>query len=201
MSPRLIPVDFLGNLGRSRSLSFCQINLRKITKERSKVVLEPTKFHCRTSNRFCFLKHSKNLSKKFWGWPGSPVPCLKNLEKILSVDMVNVLKSTDFRRLSSNRLRNNRLSTFWEFPLFSKLVKLISPKNRRQKSRFRLDYVLSWFNLLWLAEIWVRFIPVCFLEVVHQFGYILGSKFLKIPQKYSYDGKKCKLIRPIKVDE
>ena len=139
VSPRLPPVDFFENLRRSRSLTSRRKNPKKIREDENGIVLELTKFCRRISNRFGFLKHSENLWKFFWGWPGSPVPSLKNLVKIQRVEIDSVLKATEFRCCIRNRFWYIWLQRFWEFPLFPKLVKLIFPKNKRQKSRFRLD--------------------------------------------------------------
>ena len=200
-SHRLHPIDFFENLGRSRSLIYWRKNLKKISRTATVYGLKPTKFHWHISNDSRFPPHSTNSSKKNWVRPCSPAPIQKKLEKLPGVGEGNVLKSTEFRRFVSNCFWNIRLSIFRGFPLFQKIVKLNFPENWGKKSRFRLDYVLSWFSLLWLAEILSRFTSMCSLEVVGQFGYILGTKFSKIPQKYSYGWKKIKLLRPIEVDE
>ena len=95
--PRLIPVDFFENLWRSRPLSYRQKNLKKIARKRIKVVLEINKVRCCILNRFRFPTHSKNLSKKIWGRPISPAPAPKNFVKILSVDVDDMFKFTEFR--------------------------------------------------------------------------------------------------------
>ena len=170
--PRLILVDFFENLGRLRPISFRQKNLKKIARKKIKYVLELSKFCCCISNRFCFLTHSKNLSKKNWGRPGSPAPFPKNVSKILGMEVNGLLKSTEFREPGSNCFWNIWLSNFWEFPLFQNRQNEFSPKNSRKKSQIRLLYYTKWFNLLWLAGIWDRLTSICSLEVLDRFGYI-----------------------------
>ena len=109
VSPRLLPIDFLENLGRSRSLTFCRKNVKKILREGIEGGLEPTKFRRCISNRFRFFRYSTISSKKNWGQPRSPAPDPKNLEKSLEVDVNDVLKSAEFRRPGLNRFRNKRL--------------------------------------------------------------------------------------------
>ena len=123
MSPRLNPIDFFGNLGRSRSLIYSPKNLKKIRGEATACGLKLSKFHRSISKRSLFPKHLTNSSKKIWGRPCSPAPIQKNLEKILGVGINNMLKFTEFRRFALNPFRNIPLSTFREFPPFSKSIK------------------------------------------------------------------------------
>ena len=200
MSPRLLPIDFLKIWGARVPY----LTVGKIWKKYwegewglawayqvSLPYIEPIPFP-QTFDKFV---------EKFSGGPRSPAPVPKNLEKINSVGIKVVLNLTEFRDLPLHFNWVIQLSTFWEFPLFSKSVKLIFPENRRKKSRFRLCINTSWFNLLWLAGILGWFTSACSLEVLGGFGYILGSQFLKIPQKSNNGGKKCKLMRPIEVGE
>ena len=118
MSPRLHPIDFFENLGRSRSLIHCRKNLKKIRRKATVCELNRSKFHCRISNGSPFLRLLTNSSKKIWGRPCSPAPAQKNLENILGMWIDNVLRFTKFRWLCSIHFWINRLSTFWEFPFF-----------------------------------------------------------------------------------
>ena len=120
VSPRLNPIDFFENLGRSRCLIYCRKNLKKIRRKATRNELEPAEFHHRISNLSRFLRHSTNSLKINWGRPRSPAPVQKNPEKILGVGINDVLNSTKFRRLGHSHFWNIQLSTFWEFPHFSK---------------------------------------------------------------------------------
>ena len=163
VSPRLLPIDFFENLGRSRSLSYRRKKPKKILGKGSKNELEPTKFHCRISNHSRFPRHSTNSSKKYSGQPRSPAPGRKNLEKIQNVGIDDVLTCTEFSRLGSNRFWIIRLSTFWEFPSFSKLIKWIFPKNRKKKIAIPASLVHKLVQSALSVQIWVWLIPICSL--------------------------------------
>jgi hypothetical protein len=96
VSPRLHPIDFFENWGRSRSLFSRQKNLKKIMGEGNEFTLKATKIRSRILNRLSFLEHSEKWSKKICGQPDSPVPSLKNLKKIQSVEIHSVLEATEF---------------------------------------------------------------------------------------------------------
>ena len=123
MSPRLHPINFYENLRRSPSPIYRRKNLKKFRRKATVCGLESAEFHRYISNLFRYPPHSSKSSEKNWGRPSSPAPVQKNLENISGVGIDNMLKSTEFRRFASNRFRNIRLSSFWEFPTFSKSVK------------------------------------------------------------------------------
>ena len=122
----------------------------------------------------------------------------------MGVSIDDVLKCTEFRRLGWNRFWDYSTFNFWGIPTFFEIGRMIFPKKMGEKNRDSGSpkaQVDSFF--LWLAEMlglihW----KVSSLELLQpiwvHFGY---HKFLKIPQKFIYGGKKCKLIRPIEVDE
>jgi hypothetical protein len=93
------PIDFLENLGRSRSPIYRRKNLKKFRRKATVRGLEHFKFHRYISNLSRYPPHLTNSSKKNWGRPFFPAPILKNLEKKLGVGINDVLNSTKIRRL------------------------------------------------------------------------------------------------------
>ena len=142
----------------------------------------------------------KILRKKIGGDRVPQPPTRKILKKSWLLVSTVWLNPPSFVAVSRVFFPKYLTSNFWEIPPFSKSVKSIFPKNGGKKSRFRLRYTFSMLNLHSRAKFWVDTFQDAPSKWLAVWGTFWVFNFLKIPQKYNYGRKKCKLLWLIKVN-
>ena len=85
---------------------------------------------------------------------------------------------------------------------FFKICKInFPPQNRRKKSRVGIRYFFSMFNMHFRAKFGFDSLGAARCIDPPDLGTFWVSKYLKIPQKYNFGGKKCELQPPIEINE